>query len=137
MQPWAAQMPKEQVRARLVGPAIGMIVFAVVGLAFMALLGVVIAADPDQVFKDVGKDPAERAGAMGFFVAYFTVGFVSRVVQLLGAIAMLRMRGYSLAMAGAICAIIPCEIYCCLPCLPLGIWALIVLNNAQAKSAFG
>jgi hypothetical protein len=136
MQAWPAQMTKEQARARLLGPAIGLIVFAIAGLGFMALLGIVMVADPDEVFKDVGQDPAEKAGAVGFFAAYFTVGLVTRIVQLLGAIAMLRARGYALAMAGAICAIIPCEIYCCLPCLPLGIWALAVLNNAQVKAAF-
>jgi hypothetical protein len=113
-----------------------MIVFALTGLGFMALLGGVLATEPNVVFKDIGPDPAERAGAYGFFVAYFTVGLLTRVMQLLGAISMLRVRGYSLAMVGAISALFPCEIYCCLPSLPLGIWALIVLSSADVKRAF-
>jgi hypothetical protein len=93
--------------------------------------------DPDVLFRDVGPDPAERAGAIGFLVAYFGVGFLTRALQILGAIAMLRQRGYGLAMAGAICGLIPCEYFCCLPSLPFAIWALIVLNSAEVKAAFG
>lgn len=135
-QQWQPAAPKEQARARLIIPAIGMIVFALLGLSFMGLAGIGMAANPKEMFPNVEQDPAGRAGAVGFIVAYFTVGFLSRIVQLLGAIAMLRVRGYSLAMAGAICAIIPCDVYCCLPCFPLGIWALIALNSAQVKAAF-
>jgi hypothetical protein len=40
-------------------------------------------------------------------------------------------------MTGAISALIPCEVYCWIPSLPFGIWALIVLNNAEVKAAFG
>jgi hypothetical protein len=131
-----APMAAERARSRLLAPAIGMIVFAVAGLGFMALVAVGFALDPNGVFKNVGDDPAQRVGAYGFFVAYFTVGLLTRVLQLLGAIAMLRGRGYRLALAGAISTVIPCEVYCCLPCLPFGIWALIVLNNRDVKAAF-
>ena len=130
-------LPSEQARRKLMVPAIAMIVMALPALGMMALLGVVMAVEPDEIFKNQGQDPAEQIGAYGFFAAYFTIGLVTRVLQILGAIAMLRVRGYGLAMAGAISAIIPCEIYCCLPCLPFGIWALVVLNNQQVKAAFG
>jgi hypothetical protein len=126
----------ERARWRLIGPAIGMILFALSGLGFMALVGIVVALDPNRIFKEVGPDPAERAGAYGFFVAYFSVGLLSRLVQIAGAIAMLRVRGYVLAMAGAISALVPCEIYCCIPCAPFGIWALIMLLSWDVKRAF-
>jgi len=113
-----------------------MILFALAGLGFMALVAVVFAVDPNRIFKEVGPDPAERVGAYGFLIAYFTLGLLSRCVQLAGAIAMLRVRGYSLAMAGAISAMIPCEIYCCLPCLPFGIWGLVMLLSWDVKRAF-
>ena len=74
-----------------------MIVFAIAGLGFMALVAVGFALDPNGVFKNVGEDPAQKVGAYGFFVAYFTLGLLTRVLQLLGAIAMLRGRGYRLA----------------------------------------
>src|SRR5262245_48507061 len=131
----SSEYAQERARSKLLLPAIGLITFGITGLGFMALVGIALVSDPN-VLKDVGKDPAERAGAIGFFVAYFSVGLLTRFVQLLGAIAMLRMRGYALAMAGAISALVPCEIYCCLPTFPLGIWALILLNNAEVKAAF-
>jgi hypothetical protein len=135
-QPLSGPQSVERARSRLLLPAIGMIIVSLLGLGFMGLVGMVVAIDPNRVFKDVGADPAERAGAYAFFIAYFSIGLLSRVVQLLGAIAMLRVRGYALAMAGAISALVPCEIYCCLPSLPLGIWGLIVLMNGNVKRAF-
>ena len=135
-QPVSPAVTAERVRSRLLAPAIGMIIFALTGLLFMAMVAVGMMADPNRVFRDVGDDPARRAGAIGFFVAYFSVGLITRLVQLVGAIAMLRVRGYSLAMVGAIATVIPCEVYCCIPCLPFGIWALIVLNSAEVKVAF-
>jgi hypothetical protein len=135
-QPVSAAVTAERVRSRLLVPSIGMIVFALTGLLFMAMVAVGMMADPNQVFQNVGDDPAKRAGAIGFFVAYFSVGLITRLVQLVGAIAMLRVRGYSLALAGALATVIPCEVYCCLPCLPFGIWALVVLNSAEVKAAF-
>ena len=135
-QPVSPAVTAERVRSRLLAPAIGMIIFALTGLLFMAMVAVGMMADPNRVFRDVGDDPARRAGAIGFFVAYFSVGLITRLVQLVGAIAMLRVRGYSLAMVGAIATVIPCEVYCCIPCLPFGVWALIVLNSAEVKVAF-
>lgn len=135
-QRWPQGLTPEQARMRLMIPAIGMIVLAVIGLGFMALIGIAVAADPGEIFDDADQDQAGRVGVIAFFFSYFTLGLLSRVLQLLGAISMLRLRGYTLALIGAISAIIPCEVYCCLPCFPLGIWALIVLNNAQVKAVF-
>lgn len=114
-----------------------MIVFALTGLAVMALVAIMATIDPELLFREVGRDPAERAGAFGFWIAYFGVGFLTRALQILGAVAMLRQRGYGLALAGAIAGLIPCEYICCLPSLPFAIWALIVLNSGEVKAAFG
>lgn len=130
----AAQLA-EHACPRLLPPAIGMLVFSITGLLLMALIASLATADPNMLFQ--GAPNAEgRAGVMAFLVGYFGLGFVSRALQVLGAIAMLRRSNYKLAMTGAICALIPCEVYCCLPNLPLGIWALFVLNNAAVKAAF-
>jgi hypothetical protein len=136
-QPLTGPELAQRARSRLMLPAIGMIVFALTGLGFMAIVAVVATVDPDVLFREVGPDAAERAGAMAFLGGYFGLGFITRALQILGAIAMLRLRGFGLAVTAAICALIPCEIYCCLPNLPFGIWALIVLSNAEVKAAFG
>jgi hypothetical protein len=122
--------------SKLILPGIGMIVFALTGLAVMALVAIMATLDPDMLFRDVGPDPAEKVGAISFLIAYFGVGFLTRALQILGAIAMLRQRGYGLALSGAVCGLIPCEYFCCLPSLPFAIWALIVLNSAEVRAAF-
>jgi hypothetical protein len=133
--PSSAQLA-ERARSRLMAPAICMIGVALLGLGVMALIAAVLAIDP-QVALQEAEDPEERMGVMIVFGSYFTFGFLTRALQILGAISMLRVRGYVLALIGAICAILPCDFYCCLPCLPFGIWALVVLNNAEVKAAFG
>jgi hypothetical protein len=48
---------------------------------------------------------------------------------------MRQLRGWGLSMAGAIAAIIPCS-GCCILGLPIGIWAIVVLIDADIKRAF-
>jgi hypothetical protein len=127
---------EQRAYARLVIPAIGLLLFAVIGLGFMALVAFMATSDPDTLFKDVGPNPAERAGAWAFLAGYFGLGFLTRALQILGALAMLRVRGYGTALTGAICGLFPCEYFCCLPCFPLAIWALVYLNTAEVKAAF-
>ena len=127
---------REAVRPWLLGPAIGSLVFAICGLGFMTLVVIGMSVDPDQVLKDAPQDPAEQAGFYGFFVVYFAGGLITRLIQLIGSIALFRVRGYTLAMAAMICALLPCDVYCCIFCLPIGIWGLIVLNKPEVKAAF-
>jgi hypothetical protein len=55
---------------------------------------------------------------------------------LFGAIQLLRLRNYSVAMVASVVAMLPCQC-CCLFGLPFGIWALVVLNKPEVKSHFG
>ena len=56
-------------------------------------------------------------------------------VILFGAWKMYRVRGYPWAMAAAILAMLPCS-GCCVVGMPLGVWALVILNDSIVKSAF-
>lgn len=127
---------REQVRPWLLGPAIGSTIFAVCGLMFMILVVIGMSIDPDAVMKDAPDDPAERAGFFGFFVVYFAGGLITRLIQLIGAICLFRVRGYGLAMTAMVCALLPCDVYCCIFNLPFGIWGLILLNKPEVKAAF-
>jgi predicted Ser/Thr protein kinase len=53
-----------------------------------------------------------------------------------GAVQMLRLRSYGLAIAAAILALLPCGPAWPLG-LPVGIWALVVLTAPEVKAAFG
>jgi len=57
-------------------------------------------------------------------------------IVLLGANSMRTLKSFGYSMTACILAIIPCP-PCCLLSLPIGIWALIVLNKPEVKSAFG
>jgi uncharacterized membrane protein HdeD (DUF308 family) len=72
--------------------------------------------------------------------AIFTaILFVTGLVPLVGGIRMRALRSYGLAVTGAIVTAIPCLSPSSCPCglgLIFGIWALVVLLNADVKAAF-
>jgi hypothetical protein len=61
---------------------------------------------------------------------------VTSVLILFGGLKMKKLEGYGLVMAASIVAMIPCISPCCFIGLPIGIWALMVLNKPEVKSAF-
>jgi len=68
-------------------------------------------------------------------IASAAVGFVVNLLTVIGAFMMRSLKGYGLAMTGAIAGIVPMGGCCCLT-LPFGIWALVVLVNADVKAGF-
>ena len=64
------------------------------------------------------------------------IAVLAGVFILYGGLQMKKMQNYSLAMGASIVAMIPCISPCCLVGLPIGIWALVVLNKPEVKSAF-
>ena len=46
------------------------------------------------------------------------------------------LRGRGLAMTGSVLSMIPCLSGCCIVGLPVGIWALVVLNNPDVRAGF-
>ena len=73
------------------------------------------------------------SGVFGLSIAILCIIF--GVVILLGAIKMKNLESRGFALTAAILAVIPCMTCCCLG-LPIGIWALVVLNQPEVKSAF-
>jgi hypothetical protein len=49
---------------------------------------------------------------------------------------MRKLESFGLCMTASILAMIPCLSPCCILGLPFGIWALVVLNKPEVKSAF-
>ena len=118
-----------EARQRLLGPAIGLIVTGglttLMGLMFLpALLFPGLMGEQDPI------DPAELAFSLLFMLLSLTLG----IITLHGSIKMIQLQSHPLSMAAAIAAMVPC--YCCLLGLPMGIWALIVLNDKEVKQAF-
>jgi DNA-directed RNA polymerase subunit RPC12/RpoP len=69
-----------------------------------------------------------------FPVTVSAVEVVASVVILVGSIQMLYLEKYWLAYTAAILATTPCFTSCC--CMPIGIWAIVVLNDSAVKLAF-
>ena len=72
----------------------------------------------------------------GIGVGAGILGVVLSIVVILGAVKMKNLESYGFSMAAAIIAFIPCFSPCCLLGLPFGIWAIIVLSDANVRAAF-
>jgi hypothetical protein len=125
------------------GPAIGLIIAMVLGIALsflgivFHLLGVSWGAPPPMMNPE-----AERMYRL-FDQFRGPVGVVAGVVSiaiglfvLFGALKMQKLSNHGLAMTAAIVAMIPCFSPCCLLGLPFGIWALVVLSKPEIRSQF-
>lgn len=119
------------------GPAVGLIVTAVLGLVAQVLSLIFNLAGAS--FLASARMPKEAfsnmfSGALG--VAAGVLGIAVGLVILVGAMKMKKLENYGFAMAASIIAMIPCFSPCCLLGLPIGIWALVVLSKPEVKSAF-
>ncbi|HUB87562.1 MAG TPA: DUF4339 domain-containing protein [Verrucomicrobiae bacterium] len=123
-------------------PAIALIVIASLGIAYYlfngayVLSGLAGSSQPDlpanapdwmRTFMENARGPV--AGVISLVIAALD-GFV-----LFGAIKMMRLQSFGLAVAAAIISMVPCQC-CCLFGLPFGIWALVVLNRPDVKLHF-
>jgi hypothetical protein len=121
----------EEARRKVQAPAIFLLVAGVLnGLASVS----VVALGFGVVTLENGKH---------FFNLYereAVIGIVSLPISFLigvSALFMLNMKYYALALTGSILALVPCCGGICWPVsLAAGIWALVMLTNADVKAAF-
>ena len=119
------------------GPAIGLIVTAILGF-MLQLLALVI----NVLGVSIGTMQSGRNEAWANLFSG-TIGIVSSIVTiavagliLYGAMKMKKLEGYGWAITASILALVPCVSPCCLVGAPFGIWALVVLAKPEVKSAF-
>lgn len=141
-------------------PAIGLMVTGGINLLF-SLWGVVSAVlvilgmNPlvDMQNEDFERNRQQLDPAMGQVMDQIQMwsklmsgplGLVMNVVTLLIAIGIIyagiqmkSLRSYSMVMTFSILAMVPCLSNCCWVGLPIGIWALVVLNDPAVKAGFG
>ena len=125
------------------GPAIGLKVTAILGLV-MVVVGLVVNVmtlngfhiGPQQMYDpQMQKLIGTLGGSLG--IVQNIIGGIVGVIVLLGAAKMQKLQNYQFALTASIVAMVPCISPCCLFGLPLGIWALVVLNKPEVKSHFG
>jgi hypothetical protein len=127
------------VRRRLQLPASGLIILG----ALNAMSGVVLilgrlASLVNGPEREI-TDEARRLGyltASIFFPLVSLISIIAAPVIIYGGIQMIKARRYSIALLAAILAVIPLSSICCIPAIPIGIWALIVLRDPKVKAAF-
>jgi hypothetical protein len=145
---------RAEVLSRVKWPAIAMMVVAVFSF-FLEVLDILWGLVFDA---PNGSDLSQLEGMEGMESVGWLLDFFERVVSLLsgpfgilltvatllifaliffGAMKMKKLESYGLAMTAAILSLIPCLSICCILGIPFGIWALVVLLNADVKAAFG
>jgi hypothetical protein len=123
------------------GPAIGLLVTGILG-AVGGVLGIVMNALGTSLstFGPArGGDQSARlvnamAGGAGIVQSLIHMALAGLIIY--GALQMKKLVNFRLAMTVSILALAPCISPCCLLGLPFGIWALVVLNKPEVKSAF-
>ncbi|HEY1171172.1 MAG TPA: DUF4339 domain-containing protein [Verrucomicrobiae bacterium] len=130
---------RERALSMVKAPAIALIVYAAISVGWLGLQALGMVVEPDyRQMSGIDPEAAEMAKQMRgpMMVGMLGGGVVSVILIFLGAFRMLNLKNYGLAMTGAIAAFLPCICPCCLLGIPLGIWALVVLNNADVKNHF-
>jgi len=152
--PPVADVSPDQARrlalSKVSGPSIGLMVTGILGLlAALATLPAVFfnraginllppeaATNPDvkRAFEMIGP----WMGVINIVNLLLMLGI--SILILMAALRMKSLRSYGLAVAGSVVAMLPCVSFGCVPCcilgLPIGIWALVVLNQPDVKSQF-
>jgi hypothetical protein len=122
------------------GPATGLIVTALLGFLgcaaamVMNLMGVTFGAMHGPSSEELPSWVNAMAGGLGIVQSIF--GIILSTVILFGALKMKKLESYTFAIVATIIAMVPCISPCCIVGLPIGIWALLVLNKPEVKSAF-
>ena len=125
-------------RERVSGPAIALIVTGALGLALqlLGLVGNLIQLSVPAMAPDPEMMPFGPAFGPGVNVGFGILGLALAILIIVGAAKMKNLQSYALAMTSAIVALVPCISPCCCLGLPFGIWALVVLSDAQVQAAF-
>jgi hypothetical protein len=119
------------------GPAIGLIVLAIVGaLLQIASLVLNLAGATFLAGSQMPKEAWANMFTGTVAVVSSVIGILVSGLILFGGLKMKKLESYGLAMAVSIIAMIPCFSPCCVIGLPIGIWAVVVLSKPEVKSAF-
>jgi hypothetical protein len=124
------------------GPAIALAITAGLGVLYYAFSGVVTLISGGGMFQQ--ELPADVPPQLRTFlegmrgplagIGNLVVAALNGLV-LVGAIKMMRLQNYALAMTASIVAMIPCQC-CCLLGLPFGIWSVVMLKKPEVKQWF-
>ena len=143
----------DEVRSQLMGPGIGLIVVSSISLLWM-IISVVSGTDNTEIYnqfmEEFRRSMVEQGNEvdmeqmeqifdilLAIQVPIIILQFMALSLSLTAGINMIRLHAWKLSVAGSIAALIPCfNGACCCIAIPLGIWALVVLNKDDVKQFF-
>jgi hypothetical protein len=129
----AMPLTAEEIRGKLLGPAIGISLGAALGIGMIAFFVVAIIASPE--FQNDAQNPNAGDFIAGCVVLFImaAIGTLPSFLSLVGAYAMYRGRGKIAAWVGAIAALFPCN-----PCFFIGagfaIWGMVALSDPRLSA---
>jgi hypothetical protein len=124
------------------GPVIGLRVTAILNfiiVGFGLTRSILKLAGVDTSFSEIEKSEMPKmfsAAGGGMEIIADVVSIIVSVLILIGASKMKALVNRQYAIAASVLALWPCVSPCCFIGVPIGIWALIVLNRAEVKSQF-
>ena len=135
---------KEKVKAPGILLMVSGIINALLGVIGGVSMPVIFFGMRGEIEKELANDPEMTPEIMDFVInmyGYGGIGFavlsvLIGIVVVVGALRMLSLRSWGLAMFAAILSVIPCLQSCCLLSLPVGIYAIVVLNDSGVRAAF-
>lgn len=137
---------RDRARAAVIAPAICLIITGALGLASNALAltmnllrgkeAALAEVKNMNLFKQQGMDRNTLETSWVLSLVMMGGCALISLLVVLGAIQLLRLRTYGLAMAGCIAGMFACYPGCCLLNIPFGIWALVMLARPEVKDAF-
>jgi len=134
--------PLRDAGSKIVPAGIAMIAIAIIQFLVIAARLALALANPDMLRQQAkqiqamfpgaagGPDPVQLS--IGFGIAFL----ILNLVVLAGGIAMVRRTMYPLAVVGACLTIVDFNECCCIVSIPVGIWALVMLFQADVKASF-
>jgi hypothetical protein len=139
------QPSREQARADLRRPAIGLLVTGILGTLANVVVSVMAIAwlpqllqggDNFMYFLGVPTGARTQEERRLATLASAVLFAALNIFLIVASYKMLRMRSFGLALAGAMLALVNCGSACFLLSWPFGIWALRVLLQPKVKRAF-
>ncbi|MBY0527024.1 MAG: DUF4339 domain-containing protein [Gemmataceae bacterium] len=121
---------RNHARKKITAPAISMLIIAALGVLYNGFGTVGILSTAVKT-----ENTSSDSSAMVVVVLFYLSGLVADMVGILGAIRILQLRNYPLAVAGSI-AVMYGACVCLCSGIPIGIWSLVMLNKPEVQSSF-
>ena len=133
------RIPPSRIAAEVSGPAIGLLITAIVGgvIQLLGLFANILGAGLGSLTASGGEEQFLNWMSGGLGIVTASIGLLIAGVIIYASMEMKKLKQWGLAVAASILVMVPCFNFpCCIIGLPMGIWALVVLMKDEVKGAF-